>query len=62
MKNLIKKVYRSAVTGEYVSEEFAKANPRETVAETVNGDGSVDIEPVGAEPQKLVLWYPLGQP
>lgn len=59
VKKWLKKVYRSAVTGEYVTEEFAKANPRETVAETVNGDGSIDVEPVSAQPQKLVLWYPL---
>lgn len=29
------KRYRSAVTGEYVTEEFAKANPDTTVGETV---------------------------
>lgn len=28
-------VYRSAVTGEYVTEEFAQAHPHTTVAETV---------------------------
>lgn len=27
--------YRSAVTGRYVSEEFARAHPRETVRELV---------------------------
>ena len=30
-------VYRDAVTGEYVSEEYAKANPATTVSETDTG-------------------------
>lgn len=29
------KVYRSAVTGEYVTEEYAEENPETTVSETV---------------------------
>ena len=31
--------YRSSVTGRYVSEEFAKANPRETVREAARPKG-----------------------
>lgn len=30
--------YRDAVTGEYVTEDYAKANPETTVAETDEGE------------------------
>jgi|JI102314A2RNA_FD_contig_31_3711071_length_277_multi_5_in_0_out_0_1 hypothetical protein len=29
------KVYRDAITGQYVSEEYARRNPRTTVSETI---------------------------
>jgi hypothetical protein len=31
-----RKVYRDAVTGEFVTDEYADANPATTVGETVN--------------------------
>lgn len=33
------KKYRDAITGKYVTEEYAKANPDTTVCETVAEDG-----------------------
>lgn len=38
------KVYRSADTGEYVTEEFAKANPTTTYATTEEHDHADDVE------------------
>lgn len=37
-----KKIYRDAVTGEFVEKEYAKANPSTTVSETVE---IPDVEP-----------------
>lgn len=34
-----RKVYRDAVTGEYVSADYAEANPDTTVSEQVSDDG-----------------------
>ena len=51
------KVYRSAITGEFVTEEHALLNPSTTVCETVTV--TVEDETVEAEPIKIVLWGPL---
>lgn len=58
----IYKVWRSAVTGQYVSKEFALKNPETTVMETTEFP-AVDVMPEGfMEPHEpLVLWYPLGE-
>lgn len=54
-----KHVYRDAGTGEFVTEEFAKANPGTTVRDTVElADILIDLR----WPAPLVLWYPLGKP
>lgn len=37
---MVSKRYRDAVTGEYVPEEYALANPDTTVAETVEDEES----------------------
>jgi len=34
-KSTIKKVYRDAKTGRFVTEEYAKKNPNTTVSETI---------------------------
>ncbi len=43
------KVYRSAITGEYVTEEYALANPDTTVSE--------DVED-GCEPKSVIIITP----
>lgn len=53
-------LYRSAITGEYVTEEHALANPDTTVTvvtQHIDDPISMDRAPI----KKLVLWYPLGK-
>jgi hypothetical protein len=43
--------YRSAITGEYVTEEYALENPDTTVAEESDGDGTDSIIILTPPPQ-----------
>jgi hypothetical protein len=56
-------VHRSAETGEFVSEDYAKANPATTVRETVYTKrgtcGLPEVPEFQKAPPRLVLWYPL---
>lgn len=51
-----RKVYKSAVTGEFVSEEYAEANPDTTFATTIEyeGDDTQPIDPVTDDPPPTV--------
>lgn len=37
----IRRLFRSAITGKFVSKEFAEAHPETTVKETVRDEGDV---------------------
>jgi len=54
------KIYRSAITGRFVTEEYAREHPDTTVGERVeNREGRKDERAPGEDRQPLVLWYPL---